>query len=119
VSGPGPPVKIAVVGLGYWGPNFVRVLHSLPEASLELVCDLRPDAVAAVSERYPAVNTTTDYTRVLADESIEAVVIATQVETHAGLAAAALEAGKRPRGEAACDVGGGSRVAAGAGTGTA
>jgi predicted dehydrogenase len=94
VSGPGPPVKIAVVGLGYWGPNLVRVLHSLPGASLELVCDLRQDAVAAVSRRYPAVNTTTDYTLVLADDSIEAVAIATEVGTHAVLATAALEAGK-------------------------
>ena len=90
----GPPVKIAVVGAGYWGPNLARVLQNLPEASLEVVCDLRPDALASISRRYPALNTTTDYALVLADDAIEAVAIATQVGTHAELAAAALAAGK-------------------------
>jgi len=39
------PVKIAVVGVGYWGPNLVRNLHELSAASLEMVCDLRPEAL--------------------------------------------------------------------------
>jgi predicted dehydrogenase len=94
VSESGLPVRIAVVGAGYWGPNLVRVLDSLPEASLAVVCDLRPDALGSISRRYPALNTTTDYSRVLADDAIEAVAIATQVGTHADLAASALAAGK-------------------------
>jgi predicted dehydrogenase len=94
VSGEESAIKVAVVGVGYWGPNLVRNLHDLPEASVEYVCDLRPDALARIARRYPAVRTTTDYSEVLADEQIEAVVIATQVGTHAELASAALEAGK-------------------------
>ena len=35
------PVRTAVVGLGYWGPNLVRNLHELPDADLVAVCDLR------------------------------------------------------------------------------
>lgn len=31
----GPPVKIAVLGAGQWGPNLVHILHNLPEASPE------------------------------------------------------------------------------------
>ena len=27
----GHPVRVAVVGLGYWGPNLVRNLHELPQ----------------------------------------------------------------------------------------
>lgn len=90
----GPPVKIAVVGAGYWGPNLVRNLHELSQASLEVVCDLRPDALARIARRYPGLRTTTSYADVLADDAIEAVAIATQVGTHAELATAALEAGK-------------------------
>ena len=40
-----PPVRVAVVGLGYWGPNLVRNLDELAEA--EVVCDLRPRPRAA------------------------------------------------------------------------
>jgi predicted dehydrogenase len=89
-----PPVRVAVVGAGYWGPNLVRNLHDLPQASLEVVCDHRPERLAQISQRYPELKTTTDYGQVLDDARIEAVVIATQVGTHAELATATLTAGK-------------------------
>jgi predicted dehydrogenase len=86
-------VRIAVVGLGYWGPNLVRNLHELPGASLELVCDTRPEALTQIAKRYPGLRTTTDFCDVLSSD-VEAVAIVTPVGTHAELAAAALEAGK-------------------------
>ena len=73
------PVRIAVVGLGYWGPNLVRNLHELPSADVVAVCDLEEDALGAVQRRYPAIATTTSIDDVLRDESIEAVAIATPV----------------------------------------
>lgn len=88
------PVRAAVVGLGYWGPNLVRNLHELPDAELVAVCDLREEALAKVALRYPAVTTTTRFEDVLEDESIEAVLIATPVSTHFPLASAAMRAGK-------------------------
>jgi predicted dehydrogenase len=94
VSRNGRPVKVAVVGVGYWGPNLVRNLHELPGASLKTVCDIRPEALARLAMRYPALATTTTYADVLDDAEIEAVVIATPVGTHTTLATAALEAGK-------------------------
>jgi predicted dehydrogenase len=59
-----------------------------------MVCDLREDALAAITRRYPAVEATTCFPDVLADERIDAVVIATPVSKHYPLAAAALAAGK-------------------------
>jgi predicted dehydrogenase len=88
------PVKTAVVGLGYWGPNLVRNLHELPDADLVAVCDLREDALEKIGRRYPGVRTTSRFEEILADESIEAVTIATPVSTHFPLAAEALCAGK-------------------------
>lgn len=88
------PVKTAVVGLGYWGPNLVRNLHEVPEADLVAVCDTREGALAKTGQRYPAVRLETDFDAILADDSIEAVAIATPVATHFRLAAAALAAGK-------------------------
>jgi predicted dehydrogenase len=88
------PVSVAVIGLGYWGPNLVRNLYEIPDADVAWVCDVRPEAVEAIVRRYPAIAGTTAVADVLADPSIEAVAIATPVATHYKLAAAALEAGK-------------------------
>jgi len=88
------PVRVAVVGLGYWGPNLVRNLHELPCSTVELVCDRRTEALESASLRYPAVRTTAEFGDVLAADEVEAVVIATPVGTHAEFAAAALDAGK-------------------------
>ena len=87
-------VRVAVVGLGYWGPNLVRNLHELPAAEIAQVCDRLPDALTAIERRYPGVRTAVDVADVLADPAVEAVAIATPVATHFELALAALEAGK-------------------------
>lgn len=88
------PLRFAVVGLGYWGPNLARVLHELPDAEVTVVCDLRSEALARIGARYPAVRLTTSFEEILDDESIDAVAIATPVSTHHELAATALRAGK-------------------------
>jgi predicted dehydrogenase len=87
-------MRAAVVGLGYWGPNLVRNLHELDGAEVAYVCDLREHALEKIARRYPSVTTTTRYADILADESVDAVVIATPVSTHHPLAAAALRVGK-------------------------
>ncbi len=93
-AGQRAPARVAVVGLGYWGPNLVRNLHELPEAEVACVCDEQPWALERIRRRYPGVTTRHSFDAVLADESIEAVAIATPVATHYPLAAAALQAGK-------------------------
>ena len=94
VARPSSPVRLAVVGLGYWGPNLVRNLVELPEADLAYVCDVRHDALNAIGRRYPAVQRTTSFDEVIADPAVDGVAIATPVSTHYDLARSALEAGK-------------------------
>lgn len=89
----GAPVRIAVVGLGYWGPNLVRVLHELECAEVVLVCDLDETAITKIAHRFPALRRTTRFDEALSDD-VDAVAIATPVPTHYELALAALEAGK-------------------------
>jgi predicted dehydrogenase len=88
------PVRVAVVGLGYWGPNLLRNLYEVPEAEVACVCDARREALAGVRRRYPGLARRTRLEDVLDDRSIEAVAIATPVSTHYELASAALRAGK-------------------------
>jgi predicted dehydrogenase len=83
-----------VVGLGYWGPNLVRVLHELEEADVAAVCDLDDGSLRGVGRRYPALRLTTSFDEVLADDGIDALALATPVSTHYALAAAAIDAGK-------------------------
>jgi predicted dehydrogenase len=90
----GAPVRVAVVGLGYWGPNLVRSLYELSEADLVAVCDLDVGRLERIARRYPDVRRTTSYAELLEDHTVEAVAIATAVGTHFELAKAALEAGK-------------------------
>jgi predicted dehydrogenase len=87
-------VGIAVVGLGYWGPNLVRNINELESATPVMACDLNPDSLAAIARRYPAIDVTERFEDVLADDRVDAVAIVTPVSTHYKLAAAALEAGK-------------------------
>ena len=87
-------LTVAVVGLGYWGPNLIRNLHDLAMVRRIVACDLRPARLEAISHRFPAVTLTTRYDEVLTDPAIDAVVIATPISTHFELAAAALQAGK-------------------------
>ena len=97
-SGPLDPsagtVGVAVIGLGYWGPNLLRVLADNPEAKVHWICDLDRQRLQPYRRRYPSVRATTDLERVLADPAVELVIIATPVHTHHALAAQALEAGK-------------------------
>ena len=88
------PVRVAVVGLGYWGPNLVRNLFELASAEVVLVCDRRPEALEQLAKRYPSVRGTTTFSDVLDDPSVEAVAVATPIGTHLELARAALESGK-------------------------
>jgi len=86
-------VRIGVVGLGYWGPNLVRVLHELESAQVVAVCDIDTDATTKISRRYPAVELMS-FEQLLASDDIDAVAIVTPVSTHFELAVEALEAGK-------------------------
>jgi predicted dehydrogenase len=87
-------VKVAVVGLGYWGPNLVRNLHEIPEAEVAAVCDLDKDRLAKIERRYPAIRRTTSLDDVLLNPEVDAIAIATPVSTHYALAKRALLAGK-------------------------
>jgi predicted dehydrogenase len=87
-------IRIGVIGYGYWGPNLVRNFAECTDAVVCMVCDTRPERLAQVERRYPAVKVTTVPADLYTDPGVDAVVIATPVETHFNLALASLRAGK-------------------------
>src|SRR5215467_12792011 len=72
---------VAVVGLGYWGPNWVRNFQQLQCARRVVACDLDAQRRDRVKELHPAAETTSSFDDILRDSEIEAVVIATPVST--------------------------------------
>ena len=87
-------LRVGVIGLGYWGPNLVRVLAELDGTDVVAVCDRRRDRLDTTSRRFPAVRSYDEPRDLFADDGVDAVVIATPISTHFELAHAALEAGK-------------------------
>ncbi len=82
--------KIAVIGCGYWGQNLVRNFAQI--GHLAAVSDYSPETAAKFGAEYkvPALG----YDAVLADKTIDGVVLATPAELHAQMGLAALHAGK-------------------------
>ena len=87
-------VNIGVIGYGYWGPNLVRNFAELSGGRVAAVSDLSAKKLELVQKRFPGVKTTSDYNEILKDPSIDAVAIATPVDTHFEVGMAALKAGK-------------------------
>ncbi len=87
-------VRVAVAGLGYWGPNLARNFGALPGCEVAWLCDADADALARVSAQHPAARRASTLDEVLADETVDAVVLATPVPSHADLAERVLDAGK-------------------------
>jgi UDP-2-acetamido-3-amino-2,3-dideoxy-glucuronate N-acetyltransferase len=85
-------MKLAVVGAGYWGINLVRIFHRL--GVLAKICDFNAARLTQLSADYPDVPVESSWHAVMADRSLDAVVIATPAETHYELAKQALLAGK-------------------------
>jgi predicted dehydrogenase len=84
--------RVGVAGLGYWGPNLARNFDELAE--LAWLCDLDEDHRARFAARYPNARVTRSFEDLLADDTLDAIVVATPVPTHYALAKEALEAGK-------------------------
>jgi predicted dehydrogenase len=93
-KGEGGVIRIGVVGYGYWGPNLVRNFVDCKDAVVRMVCDPRQERLAQAARRYPGITTATTAAELYNDPHVDAVVIATPVETHFDLALASLRAGK-------------------------
>jgi predicted dehydrogenase len=84
--------RVGLAGLGYWGPNLARNFDDL--ADLAWICDVSEESLARFRSRYPNARTTSSFDEMLADASVDAVIVATPVPSHYELAKSALEAGK-------------------------
>ena len=92
-TGANTSVGLGLIGLGYWGPNHLRVIEESDRAHLTWICDVDRHRLEKFASRTRA-NATTEIDEVLEDPETEAVVIATPISTHYEFGRRALEAGK-------------------------
>lgn len=88
------PIRCALIGFGYWGPNLLRNFAELETAEVKVVCDPRPDLAHRIGPRYPSVELTTSFEAVIKRTDIDAIVIATPPQFHAPMGLAALDSGR-------------------------
>ena len=81
-------INLAIVGLGHWGKNYLRIFENLKKVNIKKICDL--DNSKFKNRR----DFTTNFDDILNDNNIDAVVISTIAQTHYILAKKALEKGK-------------------------
>ena len=79
------PIKVGVIGCGYWGPNLIRNFVELSTSDVLAVADLREERLAHIKCRYPNITTTQDY-RDLFHMPVDAVAVTTPPATHFSIA---------------------------------
>lgn len=88
------PLRIGMVGYGYWGPNIVRNLVRLASAELVVLCDASQKNRARFEAAYPGIPTVGSIEELLTRHDIDAVLVATSAPTHHAIARAVIDAGK-------------------------
>ena len=87
-------LKIGVIGCGYWGTHVLRNFNNSGSWELSWMCDKNSVQLTNQKNRYPETKSTEIYQDSLDDENINAVAIATPVDSHFQIAKDALLSGK-------------------------
>ncbi len=90
---PKQTLRFGQIGYGYWGPLMLRNLARQENAEVALLADLSEARLAEAQRNFPGLRVTKEVNEIFADD-IDAVYIATPLQTHFDLARLALLAGK-------------------------
>jgi len=88
------PLRVGVIGYGYWGPNLVRNFAASARTKVVAIAEPSPSRRQAAGVTVPHIRCVAEAAELIGDPEVDAVVIATPIFTHHALAKAALEAGK-------------------------
>lgn len=86
-------INIAIIGMGYWGPNLLRNLQKIPAAHISWICDLDEKKLNQIPQD-KMVKKTKNAAEVFADKDVDLIIIATPVNSHYKLAKDSLLSGK-------------------------
>ncbi len=83
-------IRIGIIGCGYWGINYVRVFSELPDVTVLRVCDTSDERLLKMHRKFPSAFPTKLMDELLADDQVDAVVVATEASSHYGITKACL-----------------------------
>lgn len=86
-------VNLALIGIGYWGNNLLRNLLRVDTVKVDVLCDIRPEALAGLDEKVPGAVLVQDAAEAMRRPGLQAVVIAAPADSHFELAMQALQQG--------------------------
>src|SRR4051794_35694443 len=89
-----PVIRFGIIGLGYWGQNYLRVIEDSADARVAAMADTSHELVEYSRRRAPVAAASVDARDVMRRDDVDGVVIATPATTHFALARDALLAGK-------------------------
>lgn len=87
-------VTVGVIGLGHWGPHYVRILNQLPCCRVARCCDTDPEKTEQVKKLFPLVDVTDEPEAIYESGELDAVVVATPASTHFEIASRCIESDK-------------------------
>jgi predicted dehydrogenase len=82
--------KTAIIGLGKMGLSHLSIAGAHPDIQLQCVCDTSR-YMLEVLRKYTGVRTYTDFARMLREETLDCLIVATPSKYHANIVGAALE----------------------------
>lgn len=88
------PLRIALVGYGYWGPKVAAAVAGVDGAEIHAIVDRSPEQREQARSAFPRTQVVADVGEVLDDSAVEAVAVCTPVDTHAELALAVVRSRK-------------------------
>lgn len=88
---PNEKLNLAVIGVAHQGASDMRQLES---ENIVALCDVDENYLAAAAQRHPSAKKYSDFRRLLDQDDIDAVLVATPDHTHAVAAVAALQSGR-------------------------
>ncbi len=86
-------IGMAIIGCGYWGPNYVRIFNELDDSNLLYIADIDRGKLTKLIKN-SSVKATKDYKEILKDPGVDAVVVSTPSSTHYEIAKNCLLGGK-------------------------
>ncbi|NMB55067.1 MAG: Gfo/Idh/MocA family oxidoreductase [Leptolinea sp.] len=88
------PVDVVVIGSGYWGRNYVRLLSHLPEANLVAVCDQSEGRLEEAAKVNPNAVLYKDLESLIKGTKFDAAIVCTNPSNHFKITRRLLQAGK-------------------------
>ena len=87
-------VNFGLIGCGHWGKNYIRVLKELNCSRLLVCCDSNEQKLEDLRRIHQDIDFFSDYRRILENQDIETVVVATPPSSHYVIVKDCLKNGK-------------------------